>query len=554
MTNSFDATLEILSGWLTRRGVSFLLYLFYVLISFVLSGVLRGWDVAITGDGAGHYVSGMMFEDYLFHNSTLNFFDHIADFHFHHPAVSVGLWPPLFHLIVAVWTGFFSASAISMLTLDAFIVGAAGSLAYMAAQRVLPFSLAVLSGVLTCVVPEYLSTSIVLKIDVFTGALVFASASLFSDFWQKPSWTSVFGTSFVTVCALLAKGTGMALVLILSAIAFWSFKLSRLSDSKVWFFVLSVGAVAGPWYILTSSYSSQGFRFEPGLDYTLLAIKTYTGYFLENLGLPGMLLMFVGGWIGVKHPEQKVRVTTKMLLGVVLGAILFQVLMPVALQSRYIAAIYIAASVLMLQGLYIISLKLAFPQIRAGMLAIGFIFLNSYLTADVLPRAPKNAAELAVSHRNENETPILMLTSFEFGGVLSIEILKTLSVDERKSVALIRGYKLLGEGGYNISDYKPKYSTSAQVRKVLLDSGIQFMLFEQTGARDMIAHNLQVQQLIKAYPEDFEILGRVQTEFESELILYKFSANDDAMVNWKLLRDVNSNRAYTVFQEKFGKP
>ena len=110
-------------GFRREQAFVFVLLLAAVLLLQVIGGA---YSAALSGteDEAAHYVTGLLFRDYVASGLRTTPIEYAEDYYLHYPKVGIGHWPPVFYALQAVWTLPFGASRTSVLLLMAVIAAA----------------------------------------------------------------------------------------------------------------------------------------------------------------------------------------------------------------------------------------------------------------------------------------------------------------------------------------------------------------------------------------------------------------------------------------------
>src|SRR5271165_2669525 len=128
-------------------------------------------------DESAHYITGLMIRDYIVSVMSGHFTSPIAyaeNYYVHYPKVSIGIWPPLFHLTEAFWGLIFSPARISILFLMALITASIGTSIYLLLRRQYPIAWAFAGGALFVISP---------LIQTSTQAVMADGLVALLDFW-----------------------------------------------------------------------------------------------------------------------------------------------------------------------------------------------------------------------------------------------------------------------------------------------------------------------------------------------------------------------------------
>src|SRR5690242_15743126 len=80
-----------------------------VILLQLLNGAFRHEFVY---DAIGHYTTGLLLHDYLLSGTWSHPLNYAINYQEHYPFVGLGLWPPFYHAVEAVWMLAFSTSRI----------------------------------------------------------------------------------------------------------------------------------------------------------------------------------------------------------------------------------------------------------------------------------------------------------------------------------------------------------------------------------------------------------------------------------------------------------
>ncbi|UTW60370.1 glycosyltransferase family 39 protein [Kordiimonas sp. SCSIO 12603] len=526
------------------------LWLVFATTRFLLNGVFKGWNPGLYHDAGLHYMSGVMVETYFAENWGTNPIVYLANFFEQYAFTGVGLWPPVFHFFEGIWIILFSGSRLSILALDAAIVGSTALSVFHVGKPYLRFGEAFFGALAICVMYQFLLALEILMIDAFTAFWMFWSVIHFIKFLNIPSLRNAIVASFMASIAILSKGTAIALVLVLPLATLLADKSHLLKNYRYWIIPIIIGVLTAPWYLLTSQYSSQGFRFEFGWDYTSLAFVEYSAYVFQNMGIIGMALLFFAVIIMFKE-----KIWTKDnnlfagLAALCIGAFLYQILMPVALQDRYIIVLYPAMLLIAFKGLSCLhDLRLRKVLIFAGLINI---FAFAFLTYEKHEESGEEAAQTIIEAMKGKGEPILLIASPEIEGVLATDIWMNAPKALLSDIYFLRGVKLLGGGGYNNLDYEVRYPDLDDVKQAIKQTGISFLVIEQSERTGIWEHNAQVAEIIAADKAMFVELATIEISENRSVRVIRVETRTEQVPDLELIKSINQNRVLTKFKGMF---
>jgi hypothetical protein len=285
--------------------------------------------------------------------------------------------------------------------------------------------------------------------------------------------------------------------------------------------------LAAPWYWLTYARAAAGFRYTWGFDFTAAAAHANLHFLHDILGLPILLLAAIGFVLAVARPRQSgpVAVGAAALFAAVW---MFQVVVPAALQDRYLAPALPPLLILAVHGLAAMLERLAPNRLRAPLLAciLGVAFLLT--TAPGVVRKQHSGIIEAVQELLDHPVPgnpavLLAADSLEEAEAI-VEI--AMHDSNRPHLFAVRGARLLGGGGYNTQDYQPLYATVAEAMAAIDAQAIPLVLVRSDGTPGEWEHVRQVKAAAAAWPDRWKMFDRVDVPDAPPVLLYRIVGND----------------------------
>jgi hypothetical protein len=343
---------------------------------------------------------------------------------------------------------------------------------------------------------------------------------------------------------LLIKGNAACLALLppLHLLIGRRFDLAR--RWSFWLPVPIVALLAGPWTVLTYKIVAQGFRYRWGLDYTSVAIPENTAYLLAAFG-PVVVALAIAGFIqtcltaGRDRPyaepsgeadQDHVNVAMVALLGAIC---LFQAVAPAAIQDRYLAPALPPLLIVAAHGLRVAKRGLDRVvrqswrhRARLLLLAIVLLSVTPSLWSATAPRPRSDLSEAAAQiwRYRIPANPSVLIAADAATEVSAVAEL-ALTDPARPSLFAIRGSRLLGAGGYNNSDYQPRYSTPEQAMAAIDKYAIPFVLLRATPTGNKWQHLDLLNSARLMAPDRWRLVWR-STESGTPVKLYQIVGND----------------------------
>jgi hypothetical protein len=348
----------------------------WLLVAFVLAFDIAFLFQRVTGayesefgahpDEAAHYVTGLFVRDAV---TTLpgciaqksivplKAFgpDAPGGFYAHYPKVALGVWPPGFYAVQTAWTLPFGVSRTSVMLLMATLAASIALLIFRFVRREFGLVPAIVAGTLWLALPlARLHYSMVMG-EILSTLCMFSAAILWGRYLDAFRARDAVYFALLASLAILTKGTGLALALMVIFSLLLSRKWSVLSMRYTWIAAAMVAIIAGPWtwYFRKAGTQVGGWADNSGglsVSFTLEAIP----YYLRNLGLAVGIAVAAFSLIGMiarsldRGPNSG-RWSSQTAL--VFAVFIFQCILPVGHEARHIISATPSIVVLAIEGI-----------------------------------------------------------------------------------------------------------------------------------------------------------------------------------------------------------
>jgi hypothetical protein len=524
-------------------------------------------------DDSSHVVSGLVIYDYLTQGifapggsaSPIKF---VTSFQSHYPLVGIGHWGPLYYGVEALWMLVFGTTRVALLLLSAVVT----------------------------VIVALITGQVVAKRSGDTLGMAAAAALVLSGIFQKAT-ASVMLDSAIALCCLLAAlsyagfaarvrspggGRGHALLFGVLAGAGLLIKGNaaclallpplflliggRFDLARRWSFWLPlpiVALLAGPWTVLTYRVVAQGFRYRWGLDYSSVAVPANAAYLLAAFG-PVVVALAIAGFIQTGLTAGRDRLyadpcseadqdhTNIAMVALLVSVCVFQTVAPAAIQDRYLAPalpplLIVAAHGLRVARRTLDSIVRPSWRRRAGLLLLAIVFLSAtpslWSATTPQPRSDLNEAASEIwRYRIPANPSVLIAADAAAEGAAVAEL--ALTDPARPSLFAIRGSRLLGGGGYNNSDYQPRYTTAEQAMAAIDKYAIPFVLLRITPTGNKWQHLDQLNSARFMAPDRWELVWR-SPESGTPVELYHIRGNGTRPANIDQLMALSAPQTLT---------
>lgn len=497
-------------------------------------------------DAASHYITGALVHDYLLTWPPASPLRYLAHYHSQYPLVGIGHWPPVFYLVEAAWMFAAGASRASMLLLSALVVAATTCLVYAAAARVAGRLLGAAMALALLLSPLVVLESMDLMLDnpVMLACLVAALA--YARYLDAPSVRSGVMFGLCASAAILIKGNALCLALLPPFALLLARRPGLLRSASFWAPAVVAGLLAGLWTVATYNMVAVGFRHAWGLDYTWLALRSNTTALWDAVG--PLLLPAVVGLVAttMRHAAARHSICVGA-AALWLAVFVFQILVPVAIQERYMLPAVPAVLILAAVGIRLLAgylVRTPAARVAAPVLAVAGIaaLVPGALAMGQRPQLGIQPAIEAFWRIRDAANPVLLVATGADAEAAAIAEVAARD-PARPSSFVVRGSRLLGGGGYNNHEYRPKFSTPEQVMQEIDRYRIPYVLLRRSAnPAGEWAHVAQVEQAIAAFPLRWQVV-HTDSAAATPSTLYKVVGNDTLPAEPAQLRALSGPKA-----------
>ena len=482
-------------------------------IFHIASGSARS-ELGSHPDEAAHYITGLMVHDYLasgFHESPLHYAD---EYYRHYPKIGLGVWPPLFYVLQAIWTLLLPGGPPTVLHLIAVLGFALAAVTGWWLWREYGAIEAVTGAVLLMALPLVQQYSNMIMAEMLSALLMFGAAGFFACYLEGAEWRGAIGFGVCAAMAILTKGTGLALVFVPAGAILLLRRFDLLGRLSLWVSALLVAALAGPWTWHFRNEGRGGWEEpSPSLHFTQKAIFFYGQEMCVALGSL-LVLLALGGIAFLFLPRRQKPAIAVCSLSLVMGVWIFQCMAPVGLEARHLTPAMPALLVLAMAGMHAatgrdLRVRLA---AAAGVLALFFGWPAVFPPAAPAPgygslgnhvalspyRVPKKMwggfeplAEQAMAAGPGAR--VLVASDSRGEGMFIADIAARDS--HRPSYTVERASKILAVSTWSGSGYESLYQTADEVRHALAQAGITEVVTDRSLPAPPAHEQLLIQAL-----------------------------------------------------------
>lgn len=463
----------------------------------LLQYLANAYSGSFVDDDASHYISGLLIHDYLLHGLGQSPIAFLVWFHSHYPLVGIGHWAPGYYLVEALWMLLVSTNLHGMLVLSALVTTVVATIIYILLRNRSGRLVAILGAVGFVVSPIIQNGSMELMLDIPVALTSLLAALVYGRFLRDESARGSLLFGFVASAAIMIKGNGGALALVPPFAILITGRWDLIRKRNFWLPVPVVLVIAGAWYAVTYSQVAAGFRYAWGIHYMLVALRANSMILYDGVG-PFVFALAALGLVGALR-YSRADLTLVALAALLFSVWLFQMIAPAAIQDRYLAPLLAPVFVFAGCGLFRLSQMLARHTLSPGVARLALVgaaalsLIPAATSANNLPNKGYFAAARLVRRLVPAGNPVVLVVTPPPGEGAMISALASMD-PARPSLFVVRGSRLLGGGGYNTSQYVPRFAHVRQVIAAIDHYGIPLLVFRDDKQPHAWAHIRQVRE------------------------------------------------------------
>ena len=450
-------------------------------LTFALQIRLHAYSADFGQDEASHYISSLAIHDYLRSNIGSSPLAFLKSFHAHYPLVGIGHWGPFYYGVAAVWMLVFSTTLASVMALSATVTTVTAFFILSLSRKVSGRWPALCAAFAFILAPLVERGSGRLMLDIPITLMCLAALYAYARYLREGLLRHSIAFALVASAAMLIKGNAGCLAFVPPLSILFARRWDLLRRPSFWAPLLIVALLVGPWYLLTFKLVAAGFRYTWGLEYVATAIVANSRFLWDSLG-PAILGASALGFFDTMARSWRGQDVSVLTVACALGVAdwTFQCVVPAAIQDRYLAPLL--PPLLLLAGNGIVAVARWSSQHLAvrvkAMLALLLVLGVVPAAMAVPPKASLGfvtmAPQLFRSLPDNNRTVLIVTNGRgEAAGLAALAMYDP----NRPSIFAVRGSRLLGGGGYNNSEYRPRFQTIPEVMAAIDAYSIPLVLY-----------------------------------------------------------------------------
>jgi hypothetical protein len=327
----------------------------YFLIAIVLQILNGAYKADFSGfpDSPAHHVTSIMVTQYLREGISRSPVVFAEQYYLHYPKVAIGHWPPFYYLCAGIWGLMFGVGHESYLIFMAMLAGLLAAVLRVVVSRELGWWQGAAAGVLLLVLPPVREGSQLMMLDTMIALLSLIAGCTLVRLLEKRTASGAVMFGLVASFAILTKGTGVALTMVPPIVVLLTRRWEVLRRWVFWLPAVVVVIVAGPWTVCTLDSVKDGWKYELGWTYTWAAGKGFFWFLVDAAGPFLSLVALYGIWLMIGRPflRRAIQPVWAMLFALLISTYIFQVIVPVSIEQRYLMASFPSLAAFIIAGI-----------------------------------------------------------------------------------------------------------------------------------------------------------------------------------------------------------
>jgi Dolichyl-phosphate-mannose-protein mannosyltransferase len=475
------------------------------------------WD----RDPQRHYVSGVMFYDYLRKGLGSNPVRFAEDFEVRYPELAIGHWPPMYY---AVQSLYYFVAGPTIRSAQILSVITAAVLAVLVFLRLRPKT-GVCVGLIS--VGVFLSAPLVqaaawqVMSDLLTALFVFLAVCAFTEFLEDPrnSGTAI-GVTVWGIAAILTKGSAWALAPFALLAPVISRRMDCFRSIRYWFASLGVVVLGAPFYVLTQhigvgyqGYYSHIASPAVGLTERLLILAPLAGFapaLLVGLSLIGFADAISARWY---RNDDSLWTTFSLVAGSWISSqVVFLFFLPLTREPRVLLPSLAPAIVLAARALLWVERALKHRPLAASA-AVAAMGALTVASSGLVPLQQFNGYREAAAAMPYAEDGSLILNAAGYIGEGAL-IAERLSHEKQHRDVILRASHVFVEQD-SLGNCRPLFRGADAMRTYLLQMPVRFVVLSNQpvtcrfGDRNGDQVNDGINGAVTGDPADFKLVATV---------------------------------------------
>jgi 4-amino-4-deoxy-L-arabinose transferase-like glycosyltransferase len=454
-----------------------------VLTLQILSGAYHA-DFDASADEPAHVVSSLMVRDYLVSGTLMHPWEFAQTYYVHYPKVAILHWPPLFHLLEAIWMLAAGRSRIALLAFQAAVGAALVIAVFMCLRREQLVWVAFLAAAVLAFTGTVQATAAMVSPDLLLALLVFCAAAEYAQYTITGNSRCAWWSAAFAVAALATHGRAAPLLL-LPIVAPLLVRVTALRLAALLAVVLA--------YILLPTLLGQAYPFSP--TSTFHNSLEFAWRLASAVTWPVFALTLIGIAAAFRGPQ---RSGARVMIALLLSCWIFHSVVRVPFSEIYLITALPATIVLAAGGAAVL---LRFAPRTAEMSLVALFVCVAVADVYAMQRKPSLGARSLVADNSiylDPQTIWLVAGTPVFEGAV---IAETALRDRHQEHIVLRASKMLARSTWSGDNYRPVFQNWRSVSDFLDGAHIGWVICQDELSTP---HGGQLMTALLVRPQKFQ--------------------------------------------------
>ena len=449
---------------------------------FLIASGAPWTELSADPDEASHFVTSMMIRSYLIDGfgSPREF---AAWYYIHYPKVAFGIWPPLFHVLLAAWMYLFGVSYASALIFTSLITVAAGMVIFLASRTSLGTPLATVAAAWFIITGGAQQASMSVMLDMLCAFWSLVTAVMFGRYLDSGRPRDIVRFAVCASIAILTKNNAFALALLPPLAIVIGRRWSVVRRPTLWWAPVIVCAICGPWYIFTWHQVGYVATMRSDVGWSTVGVLRNVAIVGEQPGFFAVPLAIVGLWDRLSLAKRQDGFWLS-LLALVISYWTFHSLIYPIFAERYLLPVTAGMVLFSVAGLHRLAeiIPWSAPRpVRQVTLAAAALALFAATTLHIPVKPFRGFADAAdtMLHRGLPTDTTALVSSDTIGEGAFVSHI-TIRKPQPQTI-ILRASKLLATGTWIGIDYAERYPTDASLAAVLDRARVEYIALDDAS-------------------------------------------------------------------------
>jgi hypothetical protein len=472
-----------------------------------------------TPDESAHFVTGLMIRDYIAKGFSERPMQFAIDYYVHYPKVAFGAWPPLFHIVEALWLLAWPASRTSVMMLLAVITFLVAWTLYETARRRWgsPKAFGLVLLLIAMPLSQFLTNRVLA--DSLIGLFDLWATLCWARYLDRARTTDALAFGVLAGLSMLTKQNGLALLLVpiltIPLVGDWR----QLRGTTFWLALGVAGVIGGP----AELYSLQ-FFVGTDLGGTARAhLATYLHMVASELGPAVWPLTLLGAiLIFGQRSRRPTDGFWSAIVALPLALLLFHPFTPNRPSSRYLWAG--VPSLLLLAGYAADWLATLASASRrrwfevALATGVGVVFCGTTFAISRKAHVGFDAVAQAIADLKDCHGCVILASSrLEREGMFIAEVAMR---DRRPQHIILRADKMLSRSDWIGAHYVLLHSDPEEIQKWLMAVPVKLVVMDNAGSEGPPHHDLLL-GVLRTHGSEWQRIGAPSAAYPPEVAVYR---------------------------------